>query len=333
MNVKKKLFLGGLLLSLFCSILCTAVEKDDIEEKYPSNTKEYKLISLKNVSYDIVDRVCRPWLDKKSIMVHEKARNSILVYAEPETIVKIRKFIDQATTPEYNIRIDLERVGTQTDNDDKFTYRYNRPQPVVTYKNGKKIITYPHKKKRDPRLVLRSKRGRTDTRSLQFIVTQSGHPASLWVGKTVVDPSWLRNMLPKRHFIIWPDGYSVVTEAPDMADKMVDVGLSLQVLPRYLGNDLVEVEVYPEISKISGKGRNKAVKVNSLSTKITVRNGARVLIGGIVDQKQKEYKNLFGPDFFNRKGIGETMNMYIIATVMTPAESGRRTPFSNRLLP
>ena len=95
--------------------------------------KEYKLISLRNVDYEIVDRVCRPWLGKGGALVHEKKRNSVLVYAKPETIVKIRKLLDNTATPEVNIRIDIEKQGVDSSDSGRATYRYNKPVQVITY--------------------------------------------------------------------------------------------------------------------------------------------------------------------------------------------------------
>jgi hypothetical protein len=305
-----------LLVSLFVCICLSA-----------QNRKEYKLIPLRNVDYEVVDRVCRPWLGKGEILVHEKARKSILVYAEPETVVKILKFLDNAAEPEVNIRIDIDKRGSGSSSTDRIAYRYRKPVPVVTYKNGKKTVTYtkPGGAGKNP-LVLQSRRSVSNSNSLQFIITQSGSPASLWVGKTVVDPSWLRNMLPKKKMTVEPNGYTITTDPPDMGSKMVNVGVSLKVLPRYLKNNLIEVEVYPEITQIVGKGKWKNLKVTSLATKVIVKNGAKVYIGGVVNQKNDEYKNLFGPDFFTRKGVSEVMDMYITATVLKPGESGRRSP-------
>ncbi len=299
---------------LFCFCGGIRLEAKSIEEKYPANKKVYKLISLRNVDYAIVDRICRPWLAKDAVLVHEKKRNSILVYAEPEVIVRIRKFLDQTAAPEVNIRIDIEKQGLETSNSGGITYRYNRPGSIITYKNGRKS---------KPRLILRSRSETTNLNSLQFIITQSGSPASLWVGKTIVDPSWLRVVKPKKELMTESNSYTIETDPPELETKMVDIALSLQVLPRYLGNGLIEVEVYPEITRIVGKGKRKAVKVSSLVTKVIVKNGAKVLIGGVVDQKKRAYKNLFGTDFFKRKGISEVMNMYISAKVLKPGDSGR----------
>ena len=324
----KKLLVFFLISFSIC--LSAGLNAQAVERKYDSGKKVYRLIPLRNVDYEIINKVCRPWLDKDGVLTHEKKRNSILVYAEPEIIVKIRKFLDQTATPEYNIRIDIDKTGVQTDNTDRFEYRYKQPQPVIKYKDGKYYKYKKHKKYRrqkDPRLVLQSRRKTVSLNSKQFIMTKSGYPASLWVGKTIVDPSWLRQVIPLRTTTIGPNSYTITTDPPHMEDKMVDVGVSLYVLPRYLGNDLIEVEVYPEISKVVGKGKSKAVKVTSLATKVVVKNGARVYIGGVVDQKREKYKNIFGPDFFKRKGVGEVMNMYITATVLKPGESGRRSPF------
>lgn len=318
------------ILLLICLVFCLGLAAESVEEKYPAKTKVYKLISLKNVDYTIVDRICRPWLGKDAVLIHEKKRNSILVYAEPEVIVKIRKFLDQTATPEVNIRIDIKKQGLESSNSGGISYRYKRPIPTVTYKNGKKIVTYSkYKRKSKPRLIIRSRSKTTSLNSLQFIITKSGSPASLWVGKTVVDPSWLRKVRPKKKLIIGSNSYAIITDPPELGTKMIDVGLSLQVLPRYLGNDLIEVEVYPEITRIVGKGKRKNLKVTSLATKIIVKNGARVYIGGIVSQKKQAYRNLFGPDFFSRKGISEVMDMYITATILKPGDSGRRSPFPN----
>lgn len=308
------------ILLLLVLVFCLSLEA---QEK-----KEYKLISLRNVEYEIVDRVCRSWLGKGGVLTHEKKRNSILVYAKPETIVRIRKFLDNTATPEVNIRIDIDKRGVETADSGRLTYRYNKPIKITTYKNGKKIVSYgKYKKKSKPRLILSSRSQSTRSNSLQFIVTKSGSPASLWVGKTVVDPSWLRQVKPRHEVEIGSNTYSVTTDPPDMGSKMVNVGVSLYVLPRYLGNNLIEVEVYPEITQLVGKGRRKNLKVSSLSTKVIVRNGARVYIGGVVNQKKQAYRNLFGPDFFKRKGISETMDMYITATVLKPGASGRRSVF------
>lgn len=291
------------------------------------NKKEYKLISLRNVDYTVLDQVCRPWLGKGAVLVHEKKRNSVLVYAKPETIVRIRKFIDQAATPEVNIRIDIEKRGIESSDSGRVAYRYNKPIRVVTYKNGKKTVSYgKHKGQNRQRLILQSRSKRTTSNSLQFLITKSGSPASLWVGKTVADPSWLREVRPKKEVVLGSDSYTIITDPPEFETKMVNVGVSLYVLPRYLGNDLIEVEVYPEITQIVGKGKRKNLKVTSLSTKVIVKNGARVYIGGVVNQKRQAYRNLFGPDFFKRKGISETMDMYITATVLKPGDSGRRSP-------
>jgi type II secretory pathway component GspD/PulD (secretin) len=320
----------ALLLIVFCVFINMGLNVQAAERKYDSGKKVYRLIPLRNVDYEIVDKVCRPWLDKDGVLTHEKKRNSILVYAEPEIIVKIRKFLDQTATPEYNIRIDIDKTGVQTDNTDRFEYRCKQPQPVVKYKDGKyyKYKKYKkYKSQKDPRLVLQSRRKTVSLNSKQFIMTRSGYPASLWVGKTIVDPSWLRQVIPLRRSTIGPNSYTITTDPPDMGDKMVDVGMSLYVLPRYLGNDLIEVEVYPEISKVVGKGKSKAVKVTSLVTKVVVKNGARVYIGGVIDQKREKYKNIFGPEFFKHKGISEVMDMYITATVLKPGESGRKSPF------
>ena len=117
---------------LIVLVFCLSLDAQD--------KKKYKLISLKNVDYVLLDQICRPWLGKGAKLVHEKKRNSILVYAKPEIIVKIRKFIDQTATPEVNIRIDIDKRGVEAGNFGRLAYRDNKPIQIVTYTKGKKKL-------------------------------------------------------------------------------------------------------------------------------------------------------------------------------------------------
>ena len=136
----------------------------------------------------------------------------------------------------------------------------------------------------------------------------------MWVGKTIVDPSWKRAAKLQKEVIETPNGYAVTTSLPEI--KMTKVGMALQILPRYLPNGMIEVEVYPEISELTGRKRHKNVKITSLSAKVILKDGARLNIGGIINNKRKAYTKVFGPDFFKRKDIREVMNMFITAKAL-----------------
>jgi type II secretory pathway component GspD/PulD (secretin) len=275
--------------------------------------KIYKLIPLQSLEFSTVEKVCRPWLSKEGLLIYEKRRSSILVYDQPAVIARIRKFISSTDSPVANIKIELDKVGAGQKSSDKLSYYY-KDRPKISYgKHGKVTVKYPKN-----RLDVHSRRNSSTSNTSSFIVTQSGSPAQLWVGKSVVDPSWRRFQRPNKTIIVNPHSTTVVVMPQEPV--MTDVGVSLQVVPRDLGNGLIEVEVYPEISEITGKRRNKAVKVTSLSSKVVVRSGSRVSIGGVINKNRERYVSLFGPNFFRRNEVSEVMNMYLTATIMDPAK-------------
>jgi type II secretory pathway component GspD/PulD (secretin) len=310
---KRELFfvLPFLLISFSAMQLCSQAKKTIVITGEDETIKTYKLLPLQSIEYETVNAVCRPWLSKGGVLVYEKKRNSVLVYDTPEVIAKIKNFISKTDSPAVNIRIEIQSIGGGPSNSDKVIYKTRKPTKIV-YDKGKVYVKKPH----DGKFDISSQRGYTSDNTSQFIVTQSGHPATLWVGKTMVDPAWLRVQKPGKSVIIGPNSTTVVTSPQEPV--MTNVGVSLKVLPRYFDNDMIEVEIYPELSEVTGKGKNKAVKVTSLSSKITVKNGSRVPIGGVIRQKQQQYINIFGPDFFKSQGISDVMNMYLKASVMKP---------------
>ncbi len=283
----------------------------------------YKLIPLQSLNFSTVEKVCRPWLHKGGLLIHEKNRRAILVYAQPAVINRIMKFVASTDSPNANIKIELDRQGSGQNVSEKFSYNYNNTPQVIRGRGGRIIIKKPKNK-----LNLHSRRTSTSSTTSSFIVTQSGSPAQLWVGKSIVDPTWRRYQRPDKTVVITPHSTTVVTMPQEPV--MTDVGVSLQVLPRDLGNGMIEVEVYPEISEIKGKRGHKAVKVTSLSSKVVVKSGTRISIGSVIKQNRERYVNIFGPDFFKRNEISEIMNMYLTATIMDPKKGYDRTSWIPR---
>lgn len=283
----------------------------------------YKLIPLRSLEFSTVEKVCRPWLSQAGTLFYEKRRSSILIYDRPAVIARIRKFIRDTDTQVANIRIDIDRLGSGQQSSDKIRYRYNNRARITYGKKGKISFTYPQS-----RLTMHARRSSSNSMTSSFIVTQSGSPAQLWVGKSVVDPSWRRYQRPHKTVIVNDHTTTVVVEHQDPV--MTNVGVSLQVVPRDLGNGMVEVEVYPEISEITGKRRSKAVKITGLSSKVVVKSGARVSIGGVVNQNREQYVNLFGSNFFRRHDISKVMNMYLSATIMDSGKGYDRTSWIPR---
>lgn len=278
----------------------------------PENREISEFIPLKSIPYATVEGFCKPMLSKTGTMGYMRERNSVVVHDFKKNVDKIKEFIEKIDRPAVNIRIDVDFMNTGSSAGGGINvdvdYGVNGPGQIVM-KNGKILtpnnITFSANKLS----------GKTIRNNSQFIVTQSGHPATLFVGKTILDPSWLRNyrLAPT---IIMGGGGTVIIPGQQPEFVWRNVGASLQVLPRYLDNGMIEVEFYPEVSYIDGEGQNRAVKVESISTKLTVQDGQRVSIGGVISSNRNFYKRLFGPQFRDRDDSINVLDMYMTATVL-----------------
>ena len=307
---------------LFSGLCVTAGIPIEIKgDEAPEMT--YKLIPLRSLDFTTVEQVCRPWLNKGGLLIYEKRRQALLVYDQPAVINKIIKFVSATDKPTVNIKIAIDRQGGGKNVSEKFTYNYKKTPKIVRGRHGKIIVKQPKN-----RLDMHSRRTSTSSNTSSFIVTQSGQPAQLWVGKSMVDPTWNRYQRPDKTIVIAPGSTTVITMPQEPI--MTDVGVSLQVLPRDLGNGMIEVEVYPEIREIKGKLGRKSVKITSLSSKVVVKNGTRISIGSVIKQNRERYINIFGPDFFKRNEVSEVMNMFLTATIMDPKKGYDRTSWIPR---
>lgn len=295
----------------------------------PEKEKHYKLIPLATLDYDTVNGVCRPMLSEGGILTYEKNRNSILVYDTNEVIAKIQKFVRDVDREAVNIRVQVDFLGTGATGRDliKVERKYPRGSgasrnTVLAYKNGKLV------KPKQVNISVGKNRGTSTRNTSQFIMTKSGFPASLWVGKTMVDPSWLNNVVIRPNIIVMGRGSPIIIPTPDTDFKWANVGASLKVLPRYNESGIIDVEVYPEVSFIDGKGKRRAVKVQQMVTKVRVQDGQRIYIGGMISAKKDMYVKLFGPEFFSGKSDMDILDMYLTATAVKP--SGGRLNNINR---
>ena len=296
--------------------------------------KVTKMIPLKTIEYSTVDTICRPMLSKKGTMAYIKEKNSVFLFDYKENVEKIEKILSKIDSEVVNIRINvdfIEQLSEKNDNVNvKVKYRgFPKATNQVIIKDGKVV------KPDTIKFGAFRRRGSGHRNTSQFILTRSGSPARLWSGKTMVDPSWLANYQLQPTIVMMGNSGSVVIPGSDNDIVWTDVGASLFVLPKYLGNGKIDVEIYPVVSYLvedkSGRGLNKnfrgkrqAVKVTDISTHLTLKSGQRVSLGGVISSNKDFYTNLFGPDILNRNSADSILNMYITATVLDPA--GRRLP-------
>ncbi len=291
----------------------------------PENREVSELIPLKYMDYKTVEQVCRPWLSKTGTMGHLPERQAVIVHDFKKIADKIRKFIEDAEAPlagiaDVNIRIDVDFEGSSKSSRanlyGKLNYPPGTPPGTIVIKNGKVV------KPDSISIGATQNSGYSTDNVSQFIVTMSGRPASLWVGKTIVDPSWM-NYCQFTPTVYIPAGGGATVIVPGNNPDIVwaNVGSSLWVRPTYLGNNLIEVEVFPVVSCLDGKGKRQNIKVQSVSTTVTVRDGQRISIGGVVNSKKDFYTSFFGPEFISGDGRTSVLDIYLTARVMKPRES------------
>lgn len=266
----------------------------------PEKEKHYKLLPLGVSSFEAVSPIIKAMMSQDGILTNEPARKSVLIYDTDEVIAKVSDFLRQLDINTVNIRVDIEFAGGSSTNNDAIIVRPDS-------KNKKS-------QKNDVKLI--SRKTNTTTNTSQFILTKSGSPASIWAGKTIVDPSWLRAATKRPDIVIVTPDETIRMDSVDTDIKWVNVGASLEVLPTYYPDDTIDVEVYPTVSCLDGKGRRQTVKVQQLATKVRVKNGQKIFIGGMISGKSNDYFSLFGPDFFSRRNGVDATNIYLTATAV-----------------
>ncbi len=289
--------------------------------KYDPEDKELsEFIPLKSISYEIVEQFCKPMLSENGRMGYMPERSCVVVHDHKKNAAKIREFIESANgqmpDSDLNIRIDVQFRGASKKAGSGVGASLDYPE-----KNQKGIVIKNGKIEKPDKISIgafdNSETSRSDTS--QFIVTRSGFPARLWVGKRIVDPSWLRNCRFIPLTIISKGTTSIVIPGNDPEIVWSDVGTYLYVLPRYLGDGLIDLEVFPAISYVDGKGRDKAVRIENVSTRLTLKSGQKMDLGGIVSGKNDTYRKLFGPSFIGSDENSSLLDMSVKATVIAPA--------------
>lgn len=272
------------------------------------------VIPLQSIDYDTIDRMCRPLLSDKGVMTYEANRNSVLIVDNKEVIAKVREIITAIDIPSANIRIDVDFQNTGSSDrenlDVKIGYGKGVKPNQVIIDDGKIV---------KPKSIGINAADRHSTQirnNSQSITTMSGSPASLFVGKTIADPSWLYNYKFLPPTVIMGGGSTVIIPSATPGFVMRDVGSKLMVLPRLRDDGLIDVEIYPEVSYIDGKGKKQAVRVENVSTRLTVQEGQRISIGGAVSSNLDFYRNLFGPRLMGKDENTNVLDMYLKATVL-----------------
>jgi type II secretory pathway component GspD/PulD (secretin) len=292
-----------------------AAKKKNVVITYDPENREIKeTIPFETLDYNMIKGHCEKMLSPTGYILSIPERKSIIVCDFKKNVEKIKELVKSVDRPAVNIRIDIGSTNIGSSPNDRISADINYPPP---YNGQGKIIIEDGKIVKPKSINIDVVKGnQTIARNnSSFVVAQSGYSATLFAGREIVDPSWLQQykLVPS---IIVVGGGAVVKapgQAPDI--KWRNVGTYLKVRPFLLDNGMIDVEIYPEITYIDGEGKNQAVKVESVVTRLTVREGQTIPLGGAIDTHREFYSDFFGPDF-RRTGGGGVLNMTLKASVV-----------------
>ncbi len=274
-----------------------------------SEEMDYKLLPLGVIEYEAVDKTCRPWLSPGGLLIYEENKASVLVYDVPAVIKKISDFLRESDQNAPNIRIDFEYSDAGQEN--------------VSYVKVKPQNDGDVKKWNDSNVKAKMKNKAEQRFTGQFIVTRSGLPASIWTGQSQIDPSWLEFMRrnPGKTVVI-QNGKPVFNMKYAGSPQMTTVGAGLYVRPLWNNDGTIDVEIYPEIRYKDKKGFRKNIKVVQLSSRVRIKEGQKMLIGGIISSNSETFNSIFGPEFLKHSEIQRISNMYL--TAQRASDNSRR---------
>ena len=221
---------------------------------------------------------------------------------------RAREFPVPAPTPALpapssgNVAITIEKVGAsaQTADEASLAFRY-ADENVVVQSPGTKLARRNGIRVGVARGNLRTqldaatRRVQHTTRDAMFIVVTSGQEGQILMGSDVYVQSLV---------YLTPYGQRVLAERGF-------VGRSLVVRPRILGDGMVEVELWP---RLIVRGQRGALDVTDLATKVVVRDGQSLVIGGIAGASEDVGAVLFG--------VGGRTRSHTMTMVLTPRIGG-----------
>ncbi len=264
-----------------------SVSVENVEE----SQKELRLIPLKTVDFRDVQEFADHVISPSGVILFIDSRNSVLVYDRPGVIRHVEKVVEKLHQPPVNIRITVAFDET-FDKSESDIGLANRGIVITRERGGK--IEVPG----DVSIIgsAGTRSGRSET--TQFLMTREDHPAEIWAGESVARP-------------VWTFDYGVRRGWWRREIEYQDIGASLWIHPRVVGDNQIMVEVYP---RITVEGRNPlSVSARELSTRVVVADGGTVQIGGLDEEQREVYRQLFGIGrVFNGRRLAVSLSAEIV---------------------
>ncbi len=278
----------------------------------PGSEEVSVFIPLESLTYEEAEPFIRPMLSPKGMMGYLRRRNSLVVHDRQEVVDKVRAFLESIDRKAVNVRLTVEFANDYMQEGTHLGAVFDDDPggPKVIIEDGK--VHWPEKVE-----ITGNQTSREGSRgTTQQILTLSGSPAQIWVGRQIPDPTWLRRFT-FRPLYAGPHSTVIVRhEIPPTEWR--DVGASLYVLPVYQDNGLISVDLYPVVTYHDREGKRHSFRVEEVRSSLVVQPGQRVHIGGNTEATQDFMRQLLGPELYNRQERSNVLGIYLTAEVQKP---------------
>lgn len=241
-------------------------------EEAEASTKELRTFFLQTVAFADIEDLLQAIRSPSGHLHFIESRNMVLVYDKPAVVRHMQVLLQQIDRAPVNIRISVS-----------FDESFEGGESGIGLTQGGLVVT--HERGGGTRVggtgtiaaTDRTRRGRSET--TQFLMVRDDRPARIWVGKTVAQPVWTFQYGLRRGWWQQDTVYQ-------------NIGASLWIHPRRIGDGHIRVEVYPVLTL---EGRDaRTIEARELSTEVVVADGGTIALGGLDEEKREAYRQLFG---------------------------------------
>lgn len=294
-----------------------------IERPAPADKMSSAVIPLKALTWKDVEPFLDGMLSEDGKAGYISQRHALIVHDRQGNIDEIREFISQVDSDPVNIRVEVEFLSDllAEGREVGVTFDEERRSPTITIEDGK--VKGPGSVG-----ITANDRRREQTRNTSMqLLTRSGYPARLWVGETIVDPNWLKRyeLVPLTAVLLPGSKLTIRQEVPDLIWR--DVGSALYILPTYLENGLVRMELFPVVTYHDREGKEHRFRVQQVETQVTAQDGQRVYLGGQDEVTRDFLRELLGPDLYKESSSSQILSMYVtphVRIMSRPEPANRR---------
>ncbi len=290
-----------------------------IRQPTPEEKPVTASIGLKALTWEVVEPMIRPLLSPKGTAGYFAARHTVIVHDQQQIVDQIRKLIQTADSDPVNIRIEVQFLTDtlQTHGSLNVQLDHRREGPSITIEDGR--VQRP----RDVQVTIRDRQTETSRTNTMTLMTLSGSPARLWVGKSIPDPAFLKQYRLLPVTVVFTPGGAMVAQSQPAELLWRDVGNALYIRPTYMQNELVHIELFPVVTFIDNDGRERHFTVQEVKTEVYAKPGQRVLLGGNSTAMNRYLHQLFGPTLQSDTRRTSDVDMYVtphVRIMRRPAE-------------